>query len=124
MKVIVVRAHDKQIKGANPFIVGVFSSHEKADSEIEYLGKRYANAYHFSRTECDVDKREVGQSEPEVSLEERLEALEQYMNVAQMKIMALQNATQSMAFNLLMYLGEEKTKSIMQDVMKNFGRHR
>jgi len=60
----------------------------------------------------------------EISLEERIEALEQYMNVAQMKIMALQNATQSMAFNLLMYLGEEKTKSIMEDVMKNFGRHK
>jgi hypothetical protein len=124
MKVIVVRAHDKHIKGVNPFIVGVFSSHKKADVTVEDMTKRWANNYHFSRAECEVDKLEVGQSEPEVSLEERLEALEQYMNVAQMKIMALQNATQSMAFNLLMYLGEEKTKSIMEDVMKGFGRHR
>jgi putative NIF3 family GTP cyclohydrolase 1 type 2 len=124
MKVIVVRAHDKQIKGANPFVVGVFSSHEKADSEIEYLGERYANAYHFSRTECEVDKREVGQSEPEVSLEERVEALEQYMNVAQMKIMRLQNAVQSLTFNVRGQLGDERTRSIMEDVMKGFGRHK
>jgi hypothetical protein len=112
------------MKGANPFIVGVFSTEEKADSAVKVMDKRWANNYHFSRALWELDKLEVGEDKSEVSLEERLEALEQYMNVAQMKIMALQNATQSMAFNLLMYLGEEKTKSIMEDVMKNFGRHR
>jgi hypothetical protein len=63
-------------------------------------------------------------SDDDISLEERLEALEQYMSVAQMKIMALQNAAQSIAFCLLRELGEEKAKSIMDDVMKNFGRHK
>jgi hypothetical protein len=124
MKVIVVRAHDKHIKGANPFIVGVFSSHKKADVAIEDMTKRWANNYHFSRAECEVDKLEVGQSEPEVSLEERLEALEQYMTVAQNKIMRIQNAVQSLTFNVRGQLGDESTRSIMEDVMEGFGRHR
>ncbi len=62
-------------------------------------------------------------SDDDISLQERLEALEQYMSVAQMKIMALQNAAQSIVFCLLREFGEEKAKSIMNDVMRNFGRN-
>ena len=124
MKVIVVRAHDKQIKGANPFIVGVFSTEEKADSAVEAMDKKWGKSYHFSRALCELDKVEVGQSEPEISLEERLEALEQYMTVAQNKIMRLQNSVQSLVFNVRGQLGDEKAAGLMADVMNGFGRHK
>jgi hypothetical protein len=58
----------------------------------------------------------------DISLEERIQALSDYMDVVQMKIMRLQNAVQSVAFHLLQSLGEEKTKAIMDEVMKDFGR--
>jgi hypothetical protein len=46
------------------------------------------------------------------------------MTVAQNKIMRLQNAVQSLTFNVRGQLGDESTRSIMEDVMKGFGRHR
>jgi hypothetical protein len=123
MKVIVVRAHHRDIESQS-YMVGVFSTYEKAKTAISIEQERMGQSYDFSTAPRTIDSICGEPCEPEISLEERLEALEQYMNVAQMKIMALQNATQSMAFNLLMYLGEEKTKSIMEDVMKGFGRHK
>jgi len=60
----------------------------------------------------------------DISLEERVQALSDYMDVVQMKIMRLQNAVQSVAFHLLQFLGEEKTKAIMDEVMKDFGRRK
>jgi len=124
VKVIVVRAHHREIESQS-YLVGVFSTDEKARAAISIEQKRMGQIYDFSTAFRTIDVI-CGEPpyDPEISLEERVEALEQYMNVAQMKIMALQNAVQSMAFNLLMYLGEDRTKSIMEDVMKGFGRHK
>lgn len=61
-------------------------------------------------------------SDPEVSLEERTEALEQYMNVAQMKIMALQSNVDFLLYTLRNEIGEEETKRRMDQVINNFGR--
>lgn len=58
----------------------------------------------------------------DISLEERVQALSDYMDVVQMKIMRLQNTVQSLAFHLLQFLGESRTKAIMDEVMKDFGR--
>jgi len=58
----------------------------------------------------------------DISLEERFEALEQYMNVAQMKIMALQDAVNALLF--ASDIDDEKAKKFMENVMNNFGRHK
>jgi hypothetical protein len=58
----------------------------------------------------------------DISLEERVEALEQYMSVAQMKIMALQDAVNALLF--ASEIDDEKAKKFMGNVMNNFGRHK
>jgi hypothetical protein len=123
MKVVVVRAHHREIESQS-YMVGVFSTYEKAKTAISIEQERMGQSYDFSTAPRTIDSICGEPCEPEVSLEERLEALEQYMNVAQNKIMRLQNAVQSLTFNVRGQLGDERTRSIMEDVMKEFGRHK
>ena len=58
----------------------------------------------------------------DISLQERIEALEQYMSVAQMKIMALQDAVNALLF--VADIEDEKARKFMGNVMNNFGRHK
>lgn len=92
---IVTGRRDTPIK--ERFIVGVFSSHEEANSATEEAKKKMGNQFSFF-TETRVLNQHIryhGYEEGEggddnISLEERVEALELYMNTAQRKILALE----------------------------------
>jgi hypothetical protein len=75
--------------GNSPAIYGVFSTEEKANAALKNAVARHDESFSFYITQRDLDAHLLDSSE-EVSLEERLEALEQYMNVAQQKIVALE----------------------------------
>jgi len=76
------------------FIIGVFSSPEEASSAVEEAEKRMGNQFSFF-TETRVLNQHIRyhgyeDSDDDISLEERIEALEQYMSVAQQKIVVLE----------------------------------
>jgi hypothetical protein len=89
---IVTGRRDTPVK--ERFIVGVFSSHEEANSAIEEAKKKMGNEFSFF-TETRVLNQHIRyhgyeDSDDDISLEERVEALELYMNTAQRKILALE----------------------------------
>lgn len=55
-------------------------------------------------------------------LQEQLEALQQYMTVAQQKIMALQSNVEFLLYHNKEKIGESETIRRMQQTMKGFGR--
>lgn len=108
--------------GNIPTIYGVFSTEEKAEYAYELAKKNHDNNFTFYIIERKLDLHCENNDTLEISFQERLEALEQYMAVAQRKIMALQNAVNTLLF--ISELEDEKAREFMNDVMNNFGRNK
>jgi hypothetical protein len=123
MKIYIFVAQDRHIEENVPFIVGAFSSHEKTMDAMRAFEQRHGEKYQTTYAEWELDKT-IEVHEPEISLEERIEALEQYMNVAQMKIMTLQSYMHMVLFDLKDQVGDDETRKRMDAVMREFGRHR
>lgn len=123
MKVIVVRAHHREIESQS-YMVGVFSTYEKAKTAISIEQERMGQSYDFSTAPRTIDSICGEPCEPEISLEERIEALEQYMNVAQNKIMALQSNLDFMLYLHRDEVGHAETRRRMDQVGRDFGRHK
>jgi hypothetical protein len=90
MKVYIVQALKGRSRKEHSYshIVGVFSDEKLAEEVKEAEEHEHGERYTYIVALFYVESALV--DDEEVSLEERLEALEQYMSVAQRKIMALE----------------------------------
>lgn len=95
MKIYIVTGRrDAPVK--ERFIVGVFSSSEEASFALNEAKEKMGNQFSFFTETRALNQRikyhssEKEEDNDDISLQERLEALEQYMSVAQQKIMALE----------------------------------
>jgi len=129
MKVhIVTGRRDAPVK--ERFIVGVFSSSEEASFALNEAKEKMGNQFSFFTETRVLNQRiryhssEKEEDNDDISLQERLEALEQYMSVAQMKIMALQSNLDFMLYLHKEEIGDTEAKRRMNQVSSNFGRNK
>ena len=89
MKIYVVTGkRDTSVEGR--FMVGIFSSNEEANLAMEEAKGKMGSQFSFFMEPRVLNQRIKYHDAEDISLEERVEALEQYMNVAQQKIVALE----------------------------------
>ena len=95
MKVHIVTGR-RDVPKEGQFIVGVFSSSEEASFALNEAKEKMGNQFSFFTETRVLNQRiryhgsEKEEDNDDISLLERLEALEQYMSVAQQKIIKLE----------------------------------